>query len=157
MQRSPAAFARRLIWKFRRSGGEGHSTKFFASFATEVQTLLLRQAEVADEEIPAIASFTDNANWMLLTSHRLLWSEEGNRKQADLAEIEWVRAGRDGGRAKFPDNPRFKDMPPPRLAVRTKSGEVSVPCEPGRPFFGLWNALLLVARASRPLLKSDVE
>jgi hypothetical protein len=154
MKRSPAHLAERLVWQFYHRGAEGHYTKRFASFEADIQTRLLDFAEVREGEVPAIAAYIDAANWVLLTSQRLIWSEEAVKSQVDLTEVEGAHADfLEVAHAKMPHLDRFRGLPPPNLTVITKEGEMTLPCEPRGPFFGLMNVLLMVARMNDPLDK----
>jgi len=116
-------------------------------------TRLIHLAEVEAEEVPAIAAYQDEANWMMLTSHHLRWSEQGTRRQVVLTDLERVSGERQKpGRAKFPlGHPVHAGLPLPHLTLRTKEGTLEVACEPQGPYFGLWNVLLLVCRMNHPL------
>src|SRR5262249_7833233 len=148
LTRSPASLAQRFVWQFYHRGGDGVFTQVFSRFDGEVQTRLIHLAGVEAEEVPAIAAYQDEANWMVLTSHHLRRSEQGTRGQIALTDLERVSAERQKpGRAKFPlGHPIHTGLPLPHLTLMTKEGTLEVACEPQEPYFGLWTVLLLVSR-----------
>lgn len=152
MNRSPAALAQRFVWKFYRRGDEGQYTKAFTRFDGATQEHLWQLAEAREGEVPAIAAYLDEANWMLLTSRHLSWSEAGAKSAVGLFEIQQVDAEFLAvAQAKLPHLDRFKDKPPPRLFLVTKQGsQKELPCEPRGPFLGLLNVLRLVAGMNPP-------
>lgn len=152
MKRSPAAIAERLVWQFYHRGAEGSYTKRFSSFDANIQARLMHLAEIGAEEVPAIAAYTNDENWIVLTSQRLIWDEEGIKRQVSLTEIDKVDHDRwDAFHAKMPHLARFKDKPAPRLMVFTKQGKLDFACEPRGPFFGFLNVLMMVTRMNHPL------
>ena len=147
INRTPAALVQRFAWKFYHRGDEGLYTKDFTGFDAAVQEHLLQLAETAEGEVPAIATYIDAANWMLLTNRQLSWSEAGARSTVGLFEVDQVDAAfLEVAHAKMPHRDRFKDKSSPRLFLYTKQGtRKELPCEPRGPFFGLLNVLRLVA------------
>ncbi len=145
---SSEAIIIRMEREFRRKGGEGQHTRFFAHFEDKTQRLLARLAGVYEGEVPIIAGYFDEINWLLLTSHRLIWSEGGVKTALPLTAL--VEADTEGPlqerlRARFPPNHQVnRDRPPPHLTITTQTGKMSLPIESGAPFFGIWNVLRLM-------------
>jgi hypothetical protein len=151
INRSPAALAQRFVWKFYHRGDEGQYTKAFSCFDGAIQAHLLQLAEASEGEVPAIAAYLDEANWMLLTSRQVSWAEAGVKSTVGLLEIEQVDAEfLEVAQAKLPHLDRFKDTPPRLFLVTRQASKKELPCEPRGPFFGLLNVLDLVAGMNRP-------
>jgi hypothetical protein len=139
------------VWKFYHRGDEGQYTKAFSRFDKAIQEHLLQVAEAREGEVPAIAAYLDEANWMLLTSWHLSWSEAGAKSTVGLFEIEQVDAEfLEVAHAKMPHLDRFKDKPPRLFFVTKQGSKKELPCEPRGPFFGLLNVLRLVAGMNPP-------
>jgi hypothetical protein len=98
-------------------------------------------AEIASEELPAIAYYFDDSIWALVTDKRLIWSFQAIRTEVPLSSIDdatvELEALAPGGTKKD-----LRD-----LTILTKNGErYKVQLETGSPFSGFWNALKMAAR-----------
>ena len=155
INRSPAALAKRFVWQFYHRGGEGAFTRASSRFDAELQARLVHLAEVEAGEVPAIAAYQDEANWMVLTSHHLRWSQQGIKRQLALADLEGVTPElMKPGRATFPlHHPIHVGLPLPRITLLTKEGTLEVECEPRGPYYGFLNVVLLMARMKHPSLR----
>jgi hypothetical protein len=81
MKKSDSFKSDRLAWVFGRATKNVRSSaRAFANFDVEVQDLLRQEADIENEEVPAIAHFLDAENWTLVTSRRLVWRYEGVQK-----------------------------------------------------------------------------
>ncbi|MEL6345135.1 MAG: hypothetical protein AAFV53_18650 [Myxococcota bacterium] len=140
----PAWRAEKIGWRFRRSGQDGEATRVFDAFSPEVQTRLTGLAELRRDEVPAVATYRDESVWMLVTSDRVIWPEEGSVASMPLTEVKDATVlPRDllaaGGKGKVEKV----------TLVTLNDRQVPVRVEAGRPLSGVWNAMKMVANWNR--------
>lgn len=151
MSEDADGLAMRLTAQFRQYGGEGQYTRLFANVDPEIQHWLLHLARVEDGEEPIIAAYVDDAHWMLLTSQRLRWSEDGIKTVITLPEIKGTSSKLSGyQRATASQSAREDIRSWWYLTIATKQGAMDLACEPEEPFFGLMHALWLAATIYNP-------
>jgi hypothetical protein len=132
-----------LLSIFRQKGGPGSNTLPFDEFSLSVQSHLRSQLPLLDGEEPALVSFKDPSEWVLVTTQRLVWSNKGRVMRIALSDIEDVTVdlkadAEMGARTK-------QDLS--HLIVKTSAGEIhTLTIESGPSFFALWNVLKHVAR-----------
>lgn len=120
----------------------------------EIQQRLSRLARVEAGETPAIAAYIDDANWTLLTSQRLRWSEDGIKALIALPEIEQVSSKLSGSRRATASHGSREDIQPWwYLTIATKQCAMDLACEPENPFFGFMHALWLAATIYHPRIR----
>ena len=113
----------------------------FEDFPGEIQAQLKSSAEIASDEVPAIAFFSDGNNWVVLTNRRLIRSLDGTVTSLVAEEIKDLSTDhrymlKIGGKGLID-----------RLDIETFQGEVlHLRLEPGSPLFGFWNAILVFTR-----------
>lgn len=140
----PAWRAEKIGWRFRRSGEDGESTRVFGAFPAEVQARLTDLADVGATEVPAVATFRNDTEWMLVTSDRVIWPEDGGVASMSLTEVKDATViPRDllaaGGKGKVE-----------KVTVVTGDNQqVPIRVEAGRPLSGVWNAMKMVANWNR--------
>lgn len=127
----------RMKRHFERRGGPGEYSGLFDAMPPAVQEKLLAAAQLRNNEEPAIVSYQDEANWALVTSERLLWTEDAVPSSIPLSEVTDIAPVLPGeneldiGKADLSS-----------LRLTTNRGFVyQLRVEPGRPFFGFWNVL----------------
>jgi hypothetical protein len=139
-QYSPEYRAERLAWRFQKSGKDGRYARQFASFDELKRGNLVRLAEIHEYEIPSVGYYVDDAKWALLTSEQLIWVHDGERMALKLDDIEdatvepqsLLHAGTKQNLTE--------------LTVVAKDGRhYRLQLEAGKPFFGFWNTLKMVA------------
>ena len=137
-------YADRLVWQFRKSGGAGKFAKAFGAHPDEVRTrMVARVGGLREGEVPALACYTRDDCWVLLTTDRLAWVDDEDLTElrtADIADatvdVSALRAGSGKGGMS-------------ELTIVTKDGRrYRLRLEPGPPFSGFWNALKTVAASS---------
>lgn len=131
---------------FRLNGGPGEKTRLFLDLSAGVQADLARMTKFKPEEEPAVAYFGDQSDWLLITTHRLIWAREASQGAFDLVNLD--RVGRDiqsaiARQLSAPENTKasFKELMD-RLYIRATDGRsVTVCLEPGQPFFTMSGVL----------------
>lgn len=136
--------AEKIAWRFRRSGEDGEATRVFDAFPPDVQTRLIDLADLREGEMPAVATYRSDTEWMLVTSDRVIWPDDGVLGSMSLTEVEDATVlTRDllaaGSKGKVE-----------KVTVVTVDGrQVPVRVEAGRPLSGVWNAMKMVANWNR--------
>jgi hypothetical protein len=129
--------ADRLVWRFKKSGGEGVACKPFSAFPDHVQDSVLLDARLREDEVASILCHFSETKWTLLTTERLVWKyDRASVSSVDLARIEKTTPeketmGRGGKLAQHV-----------LTIVETAGARHHLELEPGRPFFGFWNAVI---------------
>lgn len=136
MSNDPRFVADRLVWRFKKSGAEGAFSKPFQSFPEEVRTRVRQDAELGENEVPAVLCHLSDAQWTLLTNSRVVWRVEARTHCVDLkrvadATVEGGSLLRAGG----------KHVLTALTLVETDGTRHQVEIEPGQPFSGFWNAI----------------
>lgn len=132
--------ADRLLRIFERNGHEGPQTRPFYKLPEMAQKCMLDAVNLASAELPVLASFRSDAQWILITSERVIFVADGVERSLLWSEIDDVTIDPDfmrsaGGKTAL------------RYLIIVCGGErVLVEIEPGPPFFGLWNVLKAVSR-----------
>jgi len=141
MSDGPRFAADRLVWRFKKSGGEGAFSKAFQSFSEQVQETIRHEAEVSENEAPAILCYLSEDTWTLLTSERIVWRVEARTNSVDLKRVAdaTVESGallRAGG---------MKELSSLTL-LESDGTRHQIELEPGPPFSGFWNAIKAASR-----------
>jgi hypothetical protein len=129
----------RLLRQFERTGGRGEHCGPFQELPEAARASLT--ADLTSGEQPVIACFFNEDRWTLLTNKRLIWRHgpEQNAVASNKLTSATVSADHllDAGSKRAMTE----------LSVGTADGRTfELHLEPGRPFFGFWNVLKLVAR-----------
>jgi hypothetical protein len=122
---------------FRRKGGDGVYIRLFDNLDPSQRGTLLAELRQHESELPVIGGVQDSSNWLILTTERLAWSIDGDRREvaanairdatADLKQLQRSEHSKLGMR---------------RLQVMTMGdAEYSIELEPGGPLSGIWNVL----------------
>jgi hypothetical protein len=139
--------ADRLGWVFRRTGAPGQSTRAFSELPEADQLRLRTSASVAPGEVPVLAhNTTDQNEWVVLTTERLVWSTSGRIESVRCADIREATIDsvslRDAGSA---GKAGLRT-----LAIVMANGQVRhIDVEPGPPFSGFWNVVKTIADGNR--------
>ena len=131
---------------FRRKGANGTHTRLFDSLEPPQQALLLKAlGTLRKTELPVIGSAHRLDNWLVLTTERLIWCIEGNRKELDVYDIGAVKPDETES---MRDKQNMK-----RLEVETVShkrylsnARYLIELDAGEPLFGVWHILLNIGR-----------
>src|SRR5262249_18341587 len=67
----------RLLWHFRKSGGGGRQVRPFGELPPELQSQLAAAASLPGDELPIVVCYRNASSWVLLTTRRLIWAEDG--------------------------------------------------------------------------------
>lgn len=140
----PAWRAERIGWRFRRSGADGEATRVFDAFPPKVQARLTNFAGVKEGEVPAVATYLTDTDWVLVTSNRVILPGDGVLAFLSLAEVrdatllpgDLIEAGGKGKVEKL-------------TVVTYDDRQVPIRVEAGRPMSGMWNAMKMVANWNR--------
>lgn len=136
MNDDPQFVADRLVWRFKKSGGEGLFSKPFGSFPDSVQASVRKTAALDAREVPALLCYQSATRWTLLTNARIVWIDEPRIHSLRLDSV--VDATMDseallvaGGKGTLS-----------ALTVVERGGSRHrLELEPGPPFSGFWNAI----------------
>ena len=134
--------AERLVWRFKKSGGEGVASKSFQQFSEDVQEAVRASAGLHGDETPAVLCYFSEERWTLLTTTRLVWrtTQDADITSLDLNRIinvtvEGSALLRAGGKKELSI-----------LTVVERGGDkYQIELEPGMPFSGFWNAVKAAA------------
>lgn len=136
---------------FERKGGDGDYTRVFERLEISQQGFLLSKVTLSELEFPVIGGVRDEANWIILTTKRVVWSDDSEQIVLSIDSINDAIAN-------------FEEL---RLAQRTKTdlnqlqvltmnGEkYTITVEPNKPLIGIWNVLKNVGSRNRNLLRKQ--
>jgi hypothetical protein len=140
-RRGASLSANRLLRQFEKTGGRGEYCCPFQDLSEVARHSLATSARLAPDEDPVLACFFSKDRWILLTTKRLVWKEGRDQHSVASAELTTATVPSDhlldaGGKSAMTT-----------LSIGTVEGRTyELHLEPGRPFFGFWNVLKLVAR-----------
>src|SRR5262249_61730625 len=77
----------RLLWHFRKSGGGGRQVRPFGELPPELQSQLAAAASLPGDELPIVVCYRNASSWVLLTTRRLIWAEDGRLTALDSRDI----------------------------------------------------------------------
>lgn len=138
MTTTPDYRAGRLAWRFTKSGGSGHRIQLFVSLPDESRQRLQVLLGPRQEEVPALGAYSDDANWMALTSERLVWTIAGRTQAVELDDLADATVD-------APALLRGKEQLRVLTLVLRSGARLTIELEPGPPFSGVWNALKMAA------------
>jgi hypothetical protein len=132
--------ARRIAWRFKKSGGNGRDLRAIEDIEEPTRSILLDSAGLAQGEEAAVGMYRTSDDWLLFTSRRLVWQVGGNREEIALSAISDATIDpRDLATA---GSKSRVDV----ITIVTSDGRrTRVPVESGSPLSGVWNALKMVA------------
>jgi hypothetical protein len=142
MNKDPKLEAERLIWRFKKSGGEGVFSKPFLAFSDHIRKTILLEAQVRDSEVPAILFYFDEARWTLLTNERVVWRDEAQVSSLELTSI--ADATVDSSALRRAGSKATLDT---LTIVESTGSRHQIHVEPGPPFSGFWNAIKAAVKA----------
>lgn len=139
---------KRMAHIFVKKGGEGEYTKLFENVSFYNKELLLNDFLLRETELPVILGFEIPAEWILLTTERIIWRYKGQISSVENSQIEsvenYIELQRRVIFLKRPDE----------IEITTKSKEkIIIHTEKGFPLYGIWNVLTYLAWRNR---KSEV-
>ena len=143
MPPSSESLVRRLAHNFGGRDGHGEDGRPFADLSAAQQLALLTRFPLQGQEAPALGVAPIDGPWLLVTTARIAY---------DDGSTSWVRPATDLGhvsRAPGQDASRKEQWRVLELDFRN-GVTARIRVEPGKAYFGLWNALLLLARVNRP-------
>jgi hypothetical protein len=143
-QRVPLALrADRLVWRFRKSGGDGAYTKPFEELDPSSQLLILERVDMQVDERPVLACVLGKDHWTVLTTGRVLWRYPHGAGDLAFSEIADATVRREAiGAAGTMSELR-------ELAIAARGGVTHLlSLEAGKPFSGLWSVLKTIAHAT---------
>jgi hypothetical protein len=132
----------RITRHFGGHGGHGAYCRPFADLTESQQRTLLARFPLENQELPALGVAPLAGPWLLVSTDHIAYAD-GSRR--------WVRRAADLGhvsRAAGQDASRQQDWSILELDFHNGVRE-RIQVESGKPYFGLWNALLLLARINR--------
>jgi hypothetical protein len=144
---SESAESLRSLWAsiFRRKGREGVYTRPFDDLTSQQQKMLTAELKLRSSELPVIASITDENNWCVLTTERLVSSSGNERRDIPLHSVVDVSADLESLRSTGQSKLALET-----LQIRTEDDEhVIIRFEAGAPLSGIWNVLRNVAARNR--------
>ncbi|NTX60340.1 hypothetical protein HUA74_06680 [Myxococcus sp. CA051A] len=141
---------RRLLRIFERGGGPGARTRPFEDFPPEVQGPLLEQARLREGELPVLACVLTEAQWVLLTTSRVVIRRPEGVQEVDWGELKDATTEGLHVDSVLASGARGKLALSRLMLVRHEGEAIELELEAGPPFFGLWNALKSVASRNQP-------
>lgn len=143
-QWTPEFRSERMAWRFRKSGADGDYAKQFVSFEESVRNQLRRLAQIQHAELPAVACYFDDMNWVMITDRQLIWSSQGERTAISVDEIEDATVEPKS----LVNSGTKKNLT--ELTILSKDGQrYQIHIEAGYPFSGFWNTIKMVASWNR--------
>lgn len=132
---------KRILAVFRKSGGPDALTSVFSETSQPVQSFVEKTLK---GNRPLIARIQSRANWFALTGSELIISVEGGIQSTRLSDIEAVVL-RDGMRQLL-DGKVFGAP----IELKLADGSVlAVPQDAGKPFTGMLNVFMYIARVNQ--------
>lgn len=134
---------RKSLWAtiYRRKGDNRSSIRVFEDLEEGQKKRLLETAgEMQSGELPVVGGIQNAGCWFLLTSERLIWAVDGEKRNISIESIDYVRPDPKQWRPNW-----HKEMT--RLYVFTKDGQsLPIDLEPGLPLSGVWQIFVNIAR-----------
>jgi meiotically up-regulated gene 157 (Mug157) protein len=132
---------KRMSHIFLKKGREGEYTKLFENVSIYNKELLLNDISLRENELPVILGFEIPAEWILLTTERIIWRYKGQIRSVENADIEnvenYIEMQKRAIFLKKPDE----------IEVLAKSNKIIIHTEEGSSKFGIWSVLnYLVSR-----------
>jgi hypothetical protein len=127
---------------FKRRGGNGRRTAPFDELPEQERLEIAHGVLLPPSELGVLASIANPAQWVLVTTERLVWREHERFTELPLSRLREVTVDLEAERrAGVTSKDRFT-----RLRLMTAAGEsFTISLEPGGCFFGIWNVLKHVA------------
>jgi hypothetical protein len=140
----------RMMWRFNRPGGFGERTWRYDEAPRAMREVIHRRTALEENEEGLVVYFHDAETWTLLTSERLIGKTKGTGFNMELRAIKDVMPDLYEGMMDADGNIRRRPVEKLNIASQQGSHRVCIegPVKSG-PYVGLWNAILMVMRASR--------
>jgi hypothetical protein len=137
---------------FRRKKGNGKRTRLFEELDANAQSILVSASNLVEDELPVVGSFSNSDNWFFLTTKRIIWRVNGDRRELLTRTIVGVRLDDDA----IKQNGAQVKATLQRLNVETTDHHAySVIVEEGSPYFAILQVLINIMRRNRT--KQEVE
>ena len=131
----------RLLHQFKRTGSGGEYCGVYDDLSESRRVSLAALAKPGRREQAVIACFFDEEHWTLLTNERLVWKDGSERYAIPVSELTTVTVST----SHLLTVASMHEIA--ELSITTADGRAfELRLEPGRPFFGFWNVLKLLAR-----------
>lgn len=133
---------KRMSHIFTKKGREGEYTKLFENVSIYNKELLFNDVSLRENELPVILGFEIPAEWILLTTERIIWRYKGQIRSVENAHIDnvenYIEMQRRAIFHKKPDE----------IEILVKSDQkIIIHTEEGSSKFGIWSVLnYLVSR-----------
>ena len=140
---SGQSLVKRITRQFGGEAGYGANCRPFADLTDSQQLALLSRFSLEAQELPALGVAPPAGPWLLVTTVRISYDDGRHRWVQPAANLGHV------SRATGQNASRKQDWSVLELDFHNGVRE-RIQVEPGKPYFGLWNALLLLMRINRP-------
>ena len=122
---------------YRRSSGTTGRSGVYAELHEDVRSLMKLEAELAEGELPIVASVVDDGHWLLATTDRVAFRTGGEVISFPLSDVQDVHAlALDDG------NVDREDV----LVLIADGQKHEVQIEAGYPMGGIWNVMRRLVR-----------
>lgn len=130
---------KRISHIFLKKGGEGRYTKLFENFSLYEKELLLNDISLKEDELPVILGFEMPAEWLLLTTERIIWRRKGEIKEVQNSQIKESNVDFD----KMLSERKIGFHKIDELVItKTNNQKIIIHPEIGSPLVGIWNVLI---------------
>lgn len=143
---TPEFLADRMLWVFRKRGGEGVQTKPFSQIAAKCADAIRPELHLELGEIPVLACWRSTNDWVALTTKRIVCRNHDTRHELELAQIMDATVT-DDDTLHETDLGKFGLR---YLTLEARDGSaLRIELEAGLPFLGVWNVLHWIAYSSK--------
>ena len=130
---------KRISHIFLKKGGEGRYTKLFENFSLYERELLLNDISLIEGELPIILGFEIPAEWLLITTVRIICRRKGKIEEVQNSEIKEGNVDFD----KMLSERKIGFHKIDELVItKNNSHKISIYPEIGFPLVGIWNVLI---------------
>jgi hypothetical protein len=136
---------------FRLKGGENGKVRLFENLSAPERADLTRRAALAPDEDLVITYFNSDAEWLLVTTRRLIWAEGVSQQSLSLLDLAAVEPDLRSAATQRSNDPESANhgwkLDIGKLHVETTDGRrATLTLQPGEPFFTLCNTLRRLCR-----------
>lgn len=130
---------KRISHIFLKKGGEGLYTKLFENFSFYEKELFLNDISLKEGELPVILGFEIPAEWLLLTTERIIWRRKAKIEEVQNSEIK--EGNVDFDKMLLERKIGFYKIDE-LVITKTNNQKIIIYPEIGSPLVGIWNVLI---------------
>lgn len=130
---------KRIYKQFIETGGEGINSRLYDNLPNSTRDEIKSFVSMLNDETPLIVSYLEERYFVLLTTVKLYWSYKGNINSIMLNELKDATVNLN------PLDLQTKNQINILKIVTITDTSFCIELEEGKPLFGLWNVLKLIA------------